>query len=122
MRPKKVIVLIGLPEHDAGLLRLVLRVHGFDVRVYRSVSEIVEQAQRGGVDLVISGINPPIREIREQCGYLPTILLSALTAVRLTDANRVFYLDSLDMGALIQCIRALMYRRRGPVPKEARAA
>lgn len=121
MRPKKVIVLTWLPEHDAGLLRLVLRVRGYDVRVYSHVSEVVSKAQAGGVDLVISGNNAPIREIRERCGYVPTILLSPMT-VRVTDANRIFYFDSLDMRALIESIRVLLCRRRGPVPKEARAA
>jgi hypothetical protein len=42
--------------------------------------------------------------------------------VRVTDANRIFYFDSLDMRALIESIRVLLCRRRGPVPKEARAA
>jgi hypothetical protein len=122
MRPKKVIVLIGLPEHNASPLRLVLRVHGYEVRNSRRVSDVVRSAKRGGVDLVVSAQDAHIRKIREQSGYVPTILLSPLATASVTDANRAFCLPRLDMAELIDAIRILMYRRRGPVPQQARRA
>ena len=119
-RPKKVIVLMGLSENRTGLLRLVLRVHGYNPREYTRVSDVVRRAKSGTVDLVVSGENAAIRKIREKSGYVPTILLSPLEAVQVTDANRVFCLRDLDMFQFMDAVRTLMYRRRGPVPTQAR--
>ena len=121
MRPKKVIALIGLSEHRTALLRLVLRVRGYDAREYRRVGDVVRRTKRA-VELTVSGDNETLRQIHEKSRSMPTILLSPLETVGITNANYVFCLKALDMFRLMEAVRTLLYRRWRPVPKQAREA
>lgn len=122
MRPKKVVALTGFSEDRTALLRFVLRVHGREVRVFARPGDVIQRAKRGGVDLLLSGSDPHVAKVKDACGWLPVILLHGLPSAQTTRADRVYTFNDLSMIDMMEAMRMLLARKRGPRPSETRAA
>ena len=124
MRPRKVILLVDANERQAGMTRLVLDVAGYRVRVAHDPgAALVALALPGvDVDLVLGYADGMLAEwpwlaaaMKQRLSPGVEILLvgSLLDAEDLGAAN-VCYQPRVPMAQLLERIRLMITRKRGP--------
>ena len=123
MKPKKTILCVDDNEQSLSIRKIVLETRGYRVTACNSGEMALEAFRRGGVDLVLTGLNMPgvdgsrlIEEIKSLSPQTPAVLLSARSKVyeRETHADVFLSKGMYEPADLLERIRLLLVRKRGP--------
>jgi len=131
MKPKRTILCVDDNEQSLSHRKIVLETRGYRVASFSRGEEALERFARGGIDLVIAdmampGLDGPqlIAKIKDLSPNTPAILISS--KVRIYDHESkadVFLTKGMYAPAdLLERIRTLLVRKRGPKAPQPRAA
>ena len=130
MKPKRTILCVDDNEQSLSIRKILLETRGYRVAAFTRSQEALAYFKNGGVDLVVSNLVAPaaggvslIDSIKEISPGTPAILLS--NKAKNFDGNMradVFLAKGMDAPAeLLERIRILLVRKRGPKRASARA-
>ncbi len=131
MKPKRTILCVDDNEQSLSHRKIVLETRGYRVASFSRGEEALERFARGGIDLVIAdmampGLDGPqlIAKIKDLSPNTPAILISS--KVRIYDHESkadVFLTKGMYAPAdLLERIRTLLVRKRGPKAPQPKAA
>jgi two-component system response regulator CpxR len=131
MKPKRTILCADGNEQSLSIRKVMLETRGYKVVAYSNGEEALERFKQGGIDLVLADLIMPgfdgtklVEQIKSLSPETPAILLSA--KVRTYDReNRADVFLSKGMygpAELLDRIRQLLVRKRGPKRVQTRAA
>ncbi len=131
MKPKRTILCVDDNEQSLSIRKVLLETRGYRVIACNNGDEAVGCFRRGGIDLVITDLVMPgtdgiklIEEIKTISPETPAVLLSG--KVRLYDRDTradVFLPKGMhDPAELLERIRLLLVRKRGPKRAQVRRA
>ena len=131
MRPKKTILCVDDNEQALSVRKFLLETRGYRVVTANSAHEALEIFQNKGVDLVLGDLimpqmdgNEMVQRMKEIAPEVPMMLLSGTVKA----FDRACHADAfLPKGAcspveLLERIRVMIARKRGPKKAFARAA
>jgi CheY-like chemotaxis protein len=131
MKPKRTILCVDDNEQSLSIRKILLETRGYRVLAFSSGAEALERFKRGGVDLVLTDLMMPgfdgtklIEEVKALSPETPTILLSGKVRICDRDTRADVFLPK-GMYApveLLERIRLLLVRKRGPKRSHAQAA
>jgi two-component system response regulator CpxR len=131
MKPKRTILCVDDNEQSLSIRKILLETRGYRVLAFSSGAEALERFKRGGVDLVLTDLIMPgfdgtklIEEVKALSPETPTILLSGKVRICDRDTRADVFLPK-GMYApveLLERIRVLLVRKRGPKRSHAQAA
>jgi two-component system, OmpR family, response regulator CpxR len=131
MKPKRTILCVDDNEQSLSIRKILLETRGYRVLAFSSGAEALERFKRGGVDLVLTDLIMPgfdgtklIEEVKALSPETPTILLSGKVRIYDRDTRADVFLPK-GMYApveLLERIRLLLVRKRGPKRSHAQAA
>jgi two-component system, OmpR family, response regulator CpxR len=131
MKPKRTILCVDDNEQSLSIRKILLETRGYRVLAFSSGAEALERFKRGGVDLVLTDFIMPgfdgtklIEEVKALSPETPTILLSGKVRIYDRDTRADVFLPK-GMYApveLLERIRLLLVRKRGPKRSHAQAA
>jgi two-component system response regulator CpxR len=131
MKPKRTILCVDDNEQSLSIRKVLLETRGYRVLTFTTGIEALERFKQGGVDLVLTDLIMPdldgnklIEEVKAFSPETPAILLSG--KVRLCDRDTradVFLPKGMYAPVeLLERIRILLIRKRGPKRAHAQAA
>jgi two-component system, OmpR family, response regulator CpxR len=131
MKPKRTILCVDDNEQSLSHRKIVLQTRGYRVAGFPRGEEALDRFRQGGIDLVIAdmampGLDGPqlIARIKELSPHTPAILISS--KVRIYDHESkadVFLTKGMYAPAdLLERIRILLIRKRGPRAMQQRSA
>jgi CheY-like chemotaxis protein len=130
MKPKRTILCVDDNEQSLSIRKVMLETRGYRVVACTGGQEALERFKKGGVDLVLTDLIMPgldgtklIDEIKNLSPQTPTILLSGKVKIYDRDTRADVFLPK-GMYApveLLERIRILLVRKRGPKRLQARA-
>jgi len=131
MKPKRTILCADSNEQALSIRKIMLETRGYRVIACNSGEQALDIFRHGGVDLVVSELSMPgvdgaqvIEGIKNLSPQTPAILLSG--KAKLFDHNTradVFLPKGMYAPAeLLERIRLLLVRKRGPKRTSAQAA
>ena len=131
MKPKRTILCVDDNEQSLSIRKVMLETRGYRVLACSTGDEALSCFRRGGIDLVITDLVMPgtdgiklIEEIKNLSPETPAVLLSG--KVRLYDRDTradVFLPKGMhDPAELLERIRLLLVRKRGPKRAQVRRA
>jgi len=129
MKPKRTILCVDDNEQSLSIRKIMLETRGYRVLACNNGEDALICFRRGGVDLVITDLVMPgtdgiklIEEIKNLSPDTPAVLLSG--KVRLYDRDTradVFLPKGMhDPAELLERIRLLLVRKRGPKRAQVR--
>jgi two-component system response regulator CpxR len=131
MKPKRTILCVDDNEQSLSIRKILLETRGYRVLAFSNGAEALERFKRGGVDLVLTDLIMPgfdgtklIEEVKALSPETPTILLSGKVRIYDRDTRADVFLPK-GMYApveLLERIRLLLVRKRGPKRSHAQAA
>jgi two-component system response regulator CpxR len=131
MKPKRTILCVDDNEQSLSIRKILLETRGYRVLAFSSGAEALERFKRGGVDLVLTDLIMPgfdgtklIEEVKALSPETPAILLSGKVRIYDRDTRADVFLPK-GMYApveLLERIRLLLVRKRGPKRSHAQAA
>jgi len=130
MKPKRTILCVDDNEQSLSIRKVLLETRGYRVLAYGDAQQALERFSKGGVDLVLTDLVMPgvdgsklIRGIKEISPETPAILLSGKVKIYEHETNAdVFLAKGMDIPAdLLERIRVLLIRKRGPKRSSIRA-
>jgi two-component system response regulator CpxR len=130
MKPKRTILCVDNNEQSLSIRKIMLETRGYRVVACSGSAEALERFQRGGVDLVMTDLIVPgldgiqlIEKIKELSPGTPTILLSSKLRTYDGDTRAdVFLAKGMYAPAeLLERVRLLLVRKRGPKRAQSRA-
>jgi CheY-like chemotaxis protein len=130
MKPKRTILCVDDNEQSLSIRKVLLETRGYRVLAYSDAKQAQERFAQGGVDLVLTDLVMPgvdgsklIRGIKNLSPETPAILLSGKVKIYEQETNAdVFLAKGMDIPAdLLERIRVLLIRKRGPKRSQARA-
>jgi CheY-like chemotaxis protein len=123
MRPRKVILCVDSNEQALSVRKFMLETKGYRAVCVLHAQAALERFEAGGVDMVLSDLTIPgmdgnemVRRMKQQAPEVPMVLISGTVK----DFSRADAADAfLPKGAnnsleLLERIRVLMVRKRGP--------
>src|SRR5450432_2371877 len=130
MKPKRTILCVDDNEQSLSIRKVLLETRGYRVLAYSKGEEALERFKKGGIDLLLTDLSMPgmdgaklIQAAKDISPQTPAILLSGKN--RLHDHNSqadVFLSKNMYAPAdLLERIRVLLIRKRGPKRAEMRA-
>ncbi len=130
MKPKRTILCVDDNEQSLSIRKILLETRGYRVLAYSRADEALERFKRGGVDLLLTDLNMPgmdgaqlVQAAKTISPQTPAILLSSKN--RLHDHNSqadIFLSKNMYAPAdLLERIRVLLIRKRGPKRADVRA-
>jgi two-component system, OmpR family, response regulator CpxR len=131
MKPKRTILCVDDNEQSLSIRKILLETRGYRVLAFSSGAEALERFKRGGVDLVLTDLIMPgfdgtklIEEVKALSPETPTILLSGKIRIydRETRADVFLPKGMYAPVELLERIRLLLVRKRGPKRSHAQAA
>jgi CheY-like chemotaxis protein len=131
MKPKRTILCVDDNEQSLSIRKIFLETRGYRVLPYVSGSEALERFKRGGVDLVLTDLIMPgldgtklIEAIKALSPETPAILLSGKVRIYDRDTRADLFLPKGMFAPveLLERIRLLLVRKRGPKRTHAPAA
>jgi two-component system response regulator CpxR len=131
MKPKRTILCVDNNEQHLSIRKVILETRGYRVQACPSAREALQRFQKGGVDLVLSDLNMPemdgaelIERIKTLSPETPTILFSRKMKIyqRETRADVFLPKGAHASSELLERIRLLLVRKRGPKKKTVVAA
>jgi len=130
MKPKRTILCVDDNEQSLSIRKVLLETRGYRVLAYTDAQQALERFAQGGVDLVLTDLVMPgvdgsklIRGIKNISPETPAILLSGKVKIYEQETNAdAFLAKGMDIPAdLLERIRVLLIRKRGPKRSQARA-
>lgn len=130
MKPKRTILCVDDNEQSLSIRKVLLETRGYRVISCLTGEDALARFRRGGIDLVLTDLIMPgldgaklIEAIKLISPRTPAILLSGKVRIydRATQAD-VFLPKGMHVPAeLLERIRLLLIRKRGPSRSEARS-
>lgn len=130
MKPKRTILCVDDNEQSLSIRKVLLETRGYRVLAYSDAQQALERFAQGGVDLVLTDLVMPggvdgsklIRGIKNISPETPAILLSGKVKIYEQETNAdAFLAKGMDIPAdLLERIRVLLIRKRGPKRSQAR--
>jgi CheY-like chemotaxis protein len=123
MKPKRTILCVDDNEQSLSIRKVILETRGYRVVAVTSGREALEIFRNGGVDLVLSDLVMPgidgqklVEEIKNLSPQTPAILFSGKVKVYDRDTRADVFLPKgmYAPGELLERIRLLLVRKRGP--------
>src|SRR5579864_4372925 len=130
MKPKRTILCVDDNEQSLSIRKVLLETRGYRVLAYTDAQQALERFAQGGVDLVLTDLVMPgvdgsklIRGIKNISPETPAILLSGKVKIYEQETNAdAFLAKGMDIPAdLLERIRVLLIRKRGPKRSQVRA-
>lgn len=130
MKPKRTILCVDDNEQSLSIRKVMLETRGYRVLAYTDARQALERFSEGGVDLVLTDLVMPvvdgsklIRDVKDRSPETPAILLSGQVKIYEQETNAdVFLAKGMYFPAdLLERIRLLLVRKRGPKRSYARA-
>jgi two-component system, OmpR family, response regulator CpxR len=130
MKPKRTILCVDDNEQSLSHRKIVLQTRGYRVASFSRGEEALERFTQGGIDLVIAdmampGLDGPqlIAKVKELSPSTPAILISSKVRIYDHDSKAdVFLTKGMYAPAdLLERIRLLLIRKRGPKALQQRA-
>jgi len=131
MKPKRTVLCVDDNEQSLSHRKIMLETRGYRVASFTRGEDALARFLQGGVDLVIAdmampGLDGPqlISRIKDASPHTPAILISSKVRIydRDTQAD-VFLPKGMHVPAeLLERIRLLLIRKRGPSRMPARPA
>jgi len=131
MKPKRTILCVDDNEQALSIRKLMLETRGYRVIACMDAETALRVFELGGIDLVLSDVVMPgmdgtelIARIKDISPQTPAILFSGKIKVYETDTRADVFLPK-GMYApleLLERIRTLLVRKRGPKPASAKRA
>jgi two-component system response regulator CpxR len=131
MKPKRTILCVDDNEQSLSIRKVMLETRGYRVVTCTGGEEALERFKNGGVDLVLTDLVAPgpdgtklIEEIKRISPHTPVILLSGKVKIYDRDSKADVFLPK-GMYApveLLERIRVLLVRKRGPKRVQAQVA
>jgi CheY-like chemotaxis protein len=131
MKPKRTILCVDDNEQSLSYRKIMLETRGYRVASYSRGEEALERFKLGGIDLVVTdmampGLDGPqlIAAIKNLSPHTPAILISSKVRVYDHESQAdVFLARGMYAPAdLLERIRLLLVRKRGPKRMQERAA
>ncbi len=131
MKPKRTILCVDDNEQSLSHRKIVLETRGYRVASFSRGEEALGRFVQGGIDLVIAdmampGLDGPqlIAKIKELSPNTPAILISSKVRIYDHDSKAdVFLTKGMYAPAdLLERIRVLLIRKRGPKAPQPRGA
>jgi two-component system, OmpR family, response regulator CpxR len=129
MKPKRTILCVDDNEQALSIRKVMLETRGYRVLSSTSGEEALERFKKGGVDLVLADLIMPgldgaglIDAIKDLSPQTPAILLSGKVRIydRQTRADVFLPKGMYGPAELLERIRVLLVRKRGPKRAQAR--
>lgn len=129
MKPKRTILCVDDNEQSLSIRKVMLETRGYRVLAYTNAQQALERFTQGGVDLVLTDLVMPgvdgsrlIRDVKDRSPETPAILLSGQVKIYEQETNAdVFLAKGMYFPAdLLERIRVLLVRKRGPKRAHAR--
>ena len=130
MKPKRTILCVDDNEQSLSIRKVMLETRGYRVLAYSDSNQAMQRFAEGGIDLVLTDLIMPgidgsklIESVKGLSPETPAILLSGKVKIyeRETGAD-VFLAKGMYAPAdLLERIRLLLIRKRGPKRAQARA-
>ena len=131
MKPKRTILCVDDNEQSLSIRKVMLETRGYRVIACGNAQEALEQFRGGGVDLVLTDLVMPgvdgtrlIDEVKSVSPETPTILFSGKIRIYDRDTRADVFLPKgmYAPAELLERIRVLLIRKRGPKRPMARPA
>lgn len=131
MKPKRTILCVDDNEQSLSIRKVMLETRGYRVVACNSGQDALERFKQGGIDLVLTDLIMPgvdgstlIQEIKALSPDTPTVLISGKVRIYDRDIQADVFLPKGMYAAaeLLERIRLLLVRKRGPKRSAARAA
>lgn len=130
MKPKRTILCVDDNEQSLSIRKVMLETRGYRVLAFTDARRALDRFSEGGVDLVLTDLVMPgvdgsklIRDVKDRSPETPAILLSGQVKIYEQETNAdVFLAKGMYFPAdLLERIRLLLVRKRGPKRAYARA-
>jgi two-component system response regulator CpxR len=130
MKPKRTILCVDDNEQSLSIRKVMLETRGYRVVACNSGKEALEQFKKGGVDLVLTDLVMPgvdgselIDAIKTLSPQTPAILLSGKVRIYDRDTRADVFLPKgmYTPVDLLERVRLLLVRKRGPKRAQSRA-
>jgi len=130
MKPKRTILCVDDNEQSLSIRKVLLETRGYRVLAYTDPQQALDRFSQGGVDLVLTDLVMPgvdgsklIRGIKHLSPETPAILLSGKVKIYEQETNAdAFLAKGMDVPVdLLERIRVLLIRKRGPKRSQNRA-
>jgi two-component system, OmpR family, response regulator CpxR len=131
MKPKRTILCVDENEQSLSHRKIMLETRGYRVVTFTRPEEALTRFAQGGIDLVIAamtmtGVDGPqlIAKIKDDSPQTPAILISSKARIYDHDSQAdVFLAKGMYAPAdLLERVRQLLVRRRGPKRLQQRQA
>src|SRR6266705_1263773 len=131
MKPKRTILCVDDNEQSLSIRKVMLETRGYRVVACSSGEEGLERFKKGGVDLVLTDLIMPgldgtklIDAIKNISPQTPAILLSGKVRTYDRDTRADVFLPKgmYAPAELLERIRLLLVRKRGPKRAQSRTA
>lgn len=128
MRPRKVILLVDGNEQALSVRKFMLETRGYRVVEATGAAGALERFAEGGIDLVLSDLllpgmdgNEMVRRIKAEAPETPAMLVSSTVRdfARADAADAFLPKGAVTPGEMVERIRMLLVRKRGPKRKVA---
>ena len=125
MKPKRTILCVDDNEQSLSYRKIMLQTRGYRVASFTRGEDALERFKEGGIDLVVTDMAMPgmdgpqlIAEIKTLAPHIPAILISSKVRTYDHDSQAdVFLARGMYAPAdLLERIRLLLVRKRGPKP------
>jgi two-component system, OmpR family, response regulator CpxR len=129
MKPKRTILCVDENEQSLSVRKIMLETRGYRVVACSRGEEALERFKEGGVDLVLTDLimagldgGNLIEKIKEISPQTPTILVSGKVKIldRETRADVFLAKGMCTPADLLERVRLLLVRKRGPKRAQAR--
>ena len=130
MKPKRTILCVDDNEQSLSIRKVMLETRGYRVLAYSDAQQALNRFTQGGVDLVLTDLVMPgvdgsklVKSVKDLSPETPAILVSGKVKIydQQTGAD-VFLAKGMYAPAdLLERIRLLLVRKRGPKRAHARA-
>lgn len=123
MKVKKTILCVDDNEQHLSVSKVMLETRGYRVVACNNGQDALQAFHHGGIDLVLSDLIMPgldgtdlIDRIKSEAPCLPAILFSGKIKVYEKDTRADVFLPKgmYAPAELLECIRLLLVRKRGP--------
>lgn len=130
MKPKRTILCVDDNEQSLSIRKILLETRGYRVLAYSDAQQALQRFGEGGVDLVLTDLVMPgvdgsklIQGVKDISPETPAILLSGKVKIYEHETGAdVFLAKGMYLPSdLLERIRLLLVRKRGPKKSHPRA-
>jgi CheY-like chemotaxis protein len=130
MKPKRTILCVDDNEQSLSIRKVMLETRGYRVIPCLNGEDALARFKKGGIDLVLADLIMPgldgarlIEEIKSISPRTPAILLSGKVRIYERDTQADVFLPKgmYAPAELLERIRLLLVRKRGPARAQARS-